>query len=348
MPLLIQNALLTLAAAFAVGWLFRRIGIPGGMMLGGIVGAAVFNVVFERSCMPYAARFFAQAVAGGFLGASIDREGVKSLPKLLLPLGVIVAGTFVSDLAIGFLITRLSPLDPITALSSGICGGINDVPLIAEELGGDAGKVAVLQFVRLITGIGLFPPVIRLVTGSKQGEDRLPEKERKQYSPKQVVLTLLAALFGGIIGKKLGIPAGTLCFAMVATAVLRLSTGIGQLPPGFKQSSQLLAGAYIGCMLGREDILELRYLLVPALVLVVIFALNCLISSSLICRFGGFRRKEALLATIPAGASEIALLSSELGASDQLAADIMLLHIFRVIAAVTFLPLLIPFFAKWL
>ena len=35
------------------------------------------------------------------------------------------------------------------------CGGINDIPLIAGEMGADASMVAVPQFVRLLVGIGL-------------------------------------------------------------------------------------------------------------------------------------------------------------------------------------------------
>ena len=79
-------------------------------------------------------------------------------------------------------------------------------------------------------------------------------------------------------------------------------------------------GAYIGCMLDRQDVLERKYLLLPALVLVAVFAVNGLISGAVIC-------KEGLC---------------------ELGADFMVLHILRVILAVSVLPQLAPVLAGWL
>ena len=58
--------------------------------------------------------------------------------------------------------------------------------------------------------------------------------------------------------------------------------------------------------------------------------------------------KESMLATTCAGASEIALLSEDLNISPSYAADIMILHVFRVISVVSFLPQVIPYLARWL
>lgn len=343
------QALMTLLASFAAGWLLRRAGVPGGMMLGGIIGAAAYNLLTGSAYMPFAARFLSQSIAGGFLGASLDAKDLKKLPRLLFPLLIVLLGMFLSDLAIGFLITLVSPLDSLTALTAGIAGGINDIPLIAEELGADAGKVAVLQFVRLLTGIALFPAMIRLLDRSRPPAARQSAGNTAKSAPvplPQMALTILAAVTGGAIGKAAGIPAGSLLFSLLATAALRLTTGTGAMSPGVKQAAQLLAGAYIGCMLDRRDIMELKYLVLPSLVLVAVFAVNCLLSSWLICKGGTFDRKEAMLATTPAGAGEIALISSDLSISQAFAADIMVLHILRVIAAVSIMPQLIPHLAK--
>ncbi len=344
--------LLTLAAAFAVGYLFYRLGIPGGLMLGGIVGAAAFNIFTEQGNVPYIARFFAQSVAGGFLGATIDREKLRSLKRLGWPLIIMVAGMFLSDLVIGVLIVWLSPLDPVTALASGIAGGINDVPLIAADLGADAGKVAVLQFVRLMTGIGLVPILIRAAdrgAGAGRTERGGAKKSAAaSVSIGETLLALAAAMAGGYAGKRIGIPAGTLIFSMFAVALLHLTTGKGRMRPRIKQAAQLLAGAYIGRMLGREDLLELPYLVLPTLVVVAVFVVNCFLSAALIRKSCSMTVRESMLATTPAGAGEIALLSEDLNITQDLAADIMLLHVFRVIAVVSVLPPAIPFLSTLL
>ncbi len=348
----IPQILTTLLAAYVLGYLLRSAGVSGGMMLGGIMGAAVYNLVSQNAYMPYTAKFISQLIAGGFLGASLTRENIKNLPRLILPIILVIGGFLLSDFVIGFLIVRVSPLDGLTALVSGIAGGINDIPLIGDEMGADAGKVAVLQFVRLTAGIGLFPSAIRYLTKTESGPS-VEKRSRKRKSEKlvltpQVYTTIGVAVAGGLVGKWLDIPAGVLIFSMVATSTLRLTTGIGNMPGSIKQVAQLLAGAYIGCMLDRRDILELKYLILPALTLVAVYAINCLISGYIVSKFTRFSMKEALLMTTPAGAGEIALISSELDVSQKYAADIMVIHISRVIAVVTLFPQVIPFLVRFL
>ena len=339
--------ILTLVCAFAAGYLLYRLHVPGGLMLGGIIGAAVFNILTEQAYMPYAARFFAQSVAGGFLGASIDRQKLKRLKDLILPLLIIVLSMILADIAIGWLIVRVSPLDAMTALASGIAGGIQDVPLIAEELGADAGKVAVLQFVRLLTGIGLVPILIRLTDPSARndGPKAKREKAKSEVPVQEHLITLAAALAGGYIGKLIGIPAGTLLCSLIAAGALHLVSGKGRMRPQIKQAAQLFAGAYIGCLLHKKDAMELKFVILPALVIVVVFVAVCFGASRVMRLLHTMNKRESMLATTPAGASEIALLSEDLNISGQNSADIMILHIFRVICVVSLLPQIIPWLA---
>lgn len=345
--------ILTLLAAFAVGVVFRRIGVPGGMMLGGIIGAAALNILTAHAYAPSFIRFIAQSIAGGFLGSSLKRSDVKKMPRLIGPLLIVIAGMSVSNILIGYIITRVSPLDSVTALASGIAGGINDTPLIAADLGADAGKVAVLQFVRLLTGIGLFPLLIRSIEKTEpktEGKDAADGGGEPPARPANriIVITLAVALLGGSIGKWIGIPAGALLFSTIACAALQLGTGTAHMPPVMKQVAQLFTGAFIGCLMEQSDLLELKYLVLPALALIVVFLLNCFASSFLIRRVSRFTRKESMLATTPAGASEIALISSDMNVELAEATDIMLLHIIRVIAAVSIMPQIIPYIARLL
>ena len=161
-----------------------------------------------------------------------------------------------------------------------------------------------------------------------------------------IFFTLAVALLGGIFGKWIGIPAGALLFSTISSAALQLGTGKAHMIPSMKQLAQLFTGAYIGCLMEQSDLLELKYLVLPALALVAVFLLNCFVSSYLIRRVSRFSRKESMLATTPAGASEIALISSDMNVELTEATDIMLLHIIRVIAAVSIMPQVIPYIAK--
>ena len=69
--------LYTLLAAFAVGWLFDRLRVPGGMMVGSVVGACALNLLTGQADMPPAAKTAAQIAAGAFIGVGVRREDLK-------------------------------------------------------------------------------------------------------------------------------------------------------------------------------------------------------------------------------------------------------------------------------
>lgn len=346
----ILKLIMTLTFAFAVGLLFRRMNVPGGMMLGGIVGAALLNVLTGNAYTPYFIRFFAQSVAGGFLGLSLDRDKMKQLPRLAVPLVIIVIFLLATNIVMAWLFVAVSPMDSLTALFAGIAGGINDVPLIAADMGADAGQVAVLQFVRLITGIAVIPLLIRMMD-KNAGTGKRSRREKKKKKPVpfgEAVIGIGVAMLGGYVGKLIGLPGGVLLFSMVATACLHIGTGRGAIHADTKLVAQLFAGAFVGSQLHQQDFLNLRYLVVPALILMVMFVGNCLISAFILRKTTDMTIKESMLSCSPAGAGEIALLSSDLNITTDYAADIMILHVFRVMIAVSLFPQLIPFIAKLL
>ena len=341
--------ILTLCAAYTVGRVFKKLHIPGAMMLGGMIGAAALNVVTDRAAAPYVFRFFSQAIAGGFLGAYVDKQRIRQIPRLALPLGLIMLGLFISDFVIGILIHACSPVDTLTAFCAGIAGGINDVPMIAADMGADAGKVAVLQFVRLLTGILLIPGLIKVLDKDERDavQTLAVSEERKQIPIEKTLMAAAIALAGGYAGKCLRFAGGILLFSMLTVALLHLTTGLGEMSPKIKTVAMLLAGTYIGCLLDKDDILELRYLLIPAIILAVTFVVNCLLTGKMLQKLWKMTVRESMLACSPAGASEISLLSADLGLDAPQAADIMLLHIFRVILAVSVTPRLILLFVHF-
>jgi len=71
-------------------------------------------------------------------------------------------------------------MDLVTSLMCAIPGGMSDIPIISEEMGADSGKVAVMQFVRMVFGIGVFPSMIAKVSSSKHFRDE--KVERESYS----------------------------------------------------------------------------------------------------------------------------------------------------------------------
>lgn len=332
--------LLTVVVGAVAGFLFLKGKIPGGMMVGALVGSVILNITTDMAYMPYAARLAAQITAGAFIGATIKRSDVKRMPKLAKPACILVGGMLILNMVMGVVIHYTSGLDWMTSFFCAVPGGMSDTPIIAAEMGANGAAVALMQFSRLVCGIGVFPSVILMMTRNEvQGEQESRVKEHKKKSvPWEVGATVCVAAVCGIVGKLSGIPVGALIFSMVGTAVFKLTTDHAVIPMWLKRLAQVLSGTYIGCSIGLQELLDLRFLLLPAILLVLGYLINCIVISTLLHKFCGLTRRVAMLAATPAGANDMALISGDMGIS---APDLNVLQIIRMITVVSVFPQII-------
>lgn len=340
---------LTLAVGLGVGTLFYRLRIPGGMMVGSIVGAAALNIFFGVAAVPLAGKVFAQIAAGAFIGSTIQRSDLKRLRTIGKPASLLLGNYLLAMLAMGFIIHAISPVDLPTALFAAVPGGISDIPIIAVDMGANGPQVAALQFVRLAVGAGVFPSVIGWVC-----RNEVPEQGREESASGQgesgpvgrgvFPATLGLAILCGTAGYLLGVSAGALVFSLAGVIALKLLWGKTHLPVWLKRLAQVLSGAYIGSSVGMDDLLELRFLVIPALLLVLGYSALCFLDGWLLSRFCGMGRKEAMLAATPAGASDMALISLDMGVQST---DLVVLHVLRLVVVSSLFPQVIGLLLRW-
>ena len=344
------NLLLTFAAAAAVGMLGLKLKVPGGMMVGAIVGAALLNITTARAYMPSEAKLMAQCLAGAFIGCSAKRGDGETLKKLGRPAAILLLGMFCLNMLLGTALYMLSPMDLLTSMMCAVPGGMSDTPILAADLGADATKVALMQFVRLIAGIGIFPSAILALTrndASLSDQTSEPDDEvrdskagHRQAISKNAafLLTLAMAFICGITGKKIGMPAGALVLSMLGVMAMKICLDIAYLPMWVKRLAQVLSGAYIGCGIAAADLLELRYMILPALLILVGYTINCLVVGHILHTRCGFDRRTAMLVATPAGASDMALISADLGVDSK---ELVELQIIRMVVVVALFPQII-------
>lgn len=337
---MMARLLLTLAVGGALGFLFFKLKVPGGMMVGALVGVTVLNIGTGLAYMPSMARMAAQITAGAFIGTTVEKSDLQRMPHLLRPACLLLGCMFLLNMVMGTAIHLLSGVDWLTSFFCAVPGGMSDTPIIAADMGANAGDVAVAQFTRLVAGIGIFPSVILRVTRDEP-IPRREEAERvvtKRSDAESVLLTLAVAVACGLAGKASGVPVGTLLFAMLGVIALKLLTGRAAMPLWLKRVAQVLSGAYIGASLGLEELLDMKVLILPIFLLVLAYALNCFLLSSLLHRYCGFTRREAMLIATPAGASDMALISSDLEVHNP---DVIVLQIIRMVLVISLFPQII-------
>ncbi len=327
------NFALTLLLAFIIGSLFLKLKVPGGMMIGAIIGSGILGIGFEMAYMPSEARILAQMASGAFIGVGISRENLTNLKTLWKPTLVMLMMMLSLNVFMGFVLYWISDMDLITSLLSAVPGGMTDIPIIAEDMGANATQVALMQFCRMCAGLGIFPSLIKYVGRNEENIDKGEMGlKRAEYSHKGFALTIVIAFLGGIFGYFTGIPAGTLLFSLVAVVIFKLYIPTLTLPKFMVRTAQLLAGAYIGTAIGPDDLAFMPALIIPAIILVTGYFISCFIISAVLHKKFGFNLKEAMLCATPAGASDIVLISADIGVNSP---DVVVLHFTRMLAAVS-------------
>ncbi|MGI6703318.1 MAG: AbrB family transcriptional regulator [Clostridia bacterium] len=353
----IARLLLTIMVGAAFGYFLYKLKVPGGVMVGSIVGVTVLNIAFNAAYMPLPAKVIAQITAGAYIGCTAKKSDIYRMKYIYKPAIILLTSYFILNMVLGLTISIISRLDFLTSFMCAIPGGISDVPLIAVDMGADASKVVVMQFVRMAAGVGVFPGLIAALNKSEQrkpGVSNTPDKNDSKYAepkdsllPKAIlkgrrhgpfIYTAAVAFICGMLGKLMGMPSGTLLFSMLGVLIYKLFDDSAFIPIWAKRLAQVLSGAYIGCSVDYNSLLEMRYLLLPALVLLTGYLANSMITGRILHKFFGLSLKEGMLAATPAGASDMALISADIGVQSP---DVIVLHIIRVIFVVAVFPQII-------
>ncbi|MDR1574888.1 MAG: AbrB family transcriptional regulator [Treponema sp.] len=364
--LILLNIPLTLLAGGAFGLVFIFLKIPNGLRIGAMFGSALLSVFFNAAYMPSPTRFFVQIIAGALIGCSMEKSDIKSLPLVIKPTIIMLLSFLTLNIGIGTLIHFISPIDLMTALMCVIPGGITDAPIVAAAMGADAPKVALAQLSRYILGVGVFPPMIfaydnmrvKAEERKKTAESRAglpmagggavkaaPSQGMKRIkssvkSPAAFICTMAAAVAAGFAGDLSGIPAGSFLFSLVAALILRLAFDFAYLPPWVKKIALLVSGCYIGSAISMDDVIGFRFLALPVVSILAGYIINCFVTGKILSRTCGFTRKEGMLITTPAGASDIALSSADIGVENT---AVIIIQIFRAVIAMALFPQIINF-----
>ena len=150
--------LLLIACGAASGWLFDVLHIPGGSMLGAVLGAMTVKLCgLSELPTPHNIQLIAQIgmgiIVGNMLTPSILLEIKSMLPLMALTTGLLLAAGFVGS----WLVYRATGKDIPSAILATSPGGLNAVVGLAADMGNNAPAVMAFQMVRLYTVVLLSP-----------------------------------------------------------------------------------------------------------------------------------------------------------------------------------------------
>ncbi len=156
------NLLLTLATATVGGLVAERLRIPGGLILGAMLGSARPVVPGQAAPLPPGLRTAAFIVIGAAIGVGITRGALVSLGPVLVPAALAGVLVIVAGLAIAYLLRALGMAPPGDVLATSP-GALSVMSAVAVEQGTGAVEVALFHLVRVVMVLLSLPLIVKLL-----------------------------------------------------------------------------------------------------------------------------------------------------------------------------------------
>lgn len=156
----------------------------------------------------------------------------------------------------------------------------------------------------------------------------------------ELFITLVVGLVGGLIAQGLKVPAGAMIGAMFSVAAYNIITGDAFIPQNVNVVTQIVVGAFIGSGIKRKDVVELKQVVKPAILMVLGMIILDLFIGFLMFKVTGIDLVTSLFACAPAGIVDMSLVSRDFGADTS---KVAILHLVRLMSVITLLPLTVKY-----
>lgn len=155
--------LLTIVTAIAAGLALHRLRVPGGALLGALIGSATVVVLLDAGLrLPSTAAFLILASVGTLVGTELDRDRVRALRSSVVP--AVASGLTLVAVGLGsaVLLIRLG-IAPESVFLATSPGGLSVLVAVATEQDRGEAGVTVFHTVRMVLILMLVPLLLRRV-----------------------------------------------------------------------------------------------------------------------------------------------------------------------------------------
>jgi membrane AbrB-like protein len=158
-----MSAVIALALAAVGGYVADRLHIPGGLILGSMLGAAAPGLIRDLPVqIPTALGSSAQIVIGAVIGVGLTRSGLVDLGWLIVP--AVISGVLIIGAGVGIaLLLRVLHMAPDGDVLATSPGALNVLSGVAVQQGYNAVHVAYFHLVRIVMVILSLPLLTQLV-----------------------------------------------------------------------------------------------------------------------------------------------------------------------------------------
>lgn len=320
----------TILAALAGSAFFLLLKLPLPLLLGPLSGclvAALAHVPLQA--MGTLGTIF-RTVLGVAIGTTVTPDFLHELPRhgptlMLVPVYVLMIAL------VGYpLLRRGMGFDHPTAFYSAMPGGLQDMLIFGEEAGGDVRAMSLIHATRILVIVTVVPFALAWFTGVDL--TRPPGAPAASLPAVEIALMVLAGLAGWKGAERLRLFGASILGPLILSAALTLAGLIHSRPPvEMIMAAQFFIGIAVGAKYTGITGRELRVDVVAGLLFAAVLGVLSLAIIAVIMTFSPASKLDILLAFLPGGQAEMALLAIVTGADVAFVVSHHLLRIFVVI-----------------
>ena len=152
-----------LAVAAVAGLIGKATGISGMTFAFSIAAALVMKLAFDFAYVPRWIKNVCRVVTGCYIGTFFSAEMIAGLGSLVLPALVVAAFYGANCFVTGGILQRLFGYGRKESMLMASPAGASDMALVMDDLGVRNVDVVVVQAVRAIVVVAVFPQVVNAV-----------------------------------------------------------------------------------------------------------------------------------------------------------------------------------------
>jgi len=327
---------LTLLLGAAGGYVFYVLRLPLPWMLGAMSLATIAALAGAPLASWPSFRNAMVAILGVMLGSQFNAETFARMADWYVGIaGVAVSGGLMV-VSCTLYYRKVGGYDRTSAYFSAIPGGLSEMMVLGEAMGGDARKISLSHGIRILTAVFLIAFYFRLFEGYEPID--LISRETATAGWRDSMILVACAIVGWPGARLLRVPAAQLVGPLAFSAAAHLSGIVTAMPPAeLIAAAQVALGATIGARFVGGGFREIwRVIAVSVGAALIMVAIAGMFAAAL-GELSNTSHTALFLALAPGGLAEMSIIALSFGTA---AAFVSTHHIVRIILLVIIAPAL--------
>ncbi|NQV81075.1 MAG: AbrB family transcriptional regulator [Alphaproteobacteria bacterium] len=328
-PAVLRGLFIALFIGAVGGTVFYFLSLPLAWMLGSMIAVMIAALAGAPVRMPNRFRGVFATVIGVLLGSAFTPELIQQAGRFGATL-LIQIGFMAVAMTIAYWIYRkVGGYDRTTAYFSSTPGGLSEMTMISEAMGGDGRIVPLNHGIRIVLVVTLISFYFRYV--ENLAVPTTPQSGAHIAStPLEIALLVACAVIGWGVGSRLRLPAAPMIGPMVLSASLH-ATGVTNttVPVWLVSIALVVIGTSVGCRF--RDRMSARAM-VRTIAIAVLTAVSMIafavVTAMVFARLTGLDGFILFLSIAPGGLAEMSLIAFALSADT---AFVTVMHFLRVL-----------------